>query len=320
MSGAVPGGPKATILVIEDEDDIARLVGIDLAHAGYECERASSGEEGVERARELRPDLVVLDLMLPGIDGAEVCRRLRADTRTAATSIIMLTARTQSADRIAGLAAGADDYVDKPFDPEELVARVGAALRRASSLRGTSPLTGLPGNFEIQARLEERISAGEPFALLHADLDTFKAYNDHYGFVRGDAAIVFTARIIEEAVLGAGVDGAFLGHVGGDDFAIVCPPEAAVPLAEAVIASFDRAVPALYDEADRQRRSIQVTDRRGWVHTHPFLTLSIGIATTRVRPLGSSTEAAAVASEVKELAKAEPGSTWRMDRRRATGS
>ena len=312
----VPGGEQGTILIVEDEDDIARLVELGLTDAGYTCHRVGSGEDAVEKARQLRPDLVVLDLMLPGIDGVEVCRRLRGDARTAGTGIIMLTARTLSADRLAGLAAGADDYVDKPFDPEELVARVHAALRRANSLRGTSPLTGLPGNFEIHARIDDRIAAGEPFAVLHTDLDAFKAYNDHYGFVRGDAAIVFTARIIEEAVLDVDVAGSFLGHIGGDDFAIVCTPEAAVPLAEAIVASFDQAVAELYDEADRQRRCIQVTDRRGWVHTHPFLTLSIGIATTAVRPLPSSTEAAAVASEVKELAKSEPGSTYRVDRRR----
>ena len=306
----------ASVLIVEDDDDIARLVELALAGAGLSCTRVTTGEEAVDRARALRPDLVVLDLMLPGIDGVEVCRRLRADSRTAGVGIIMLTARTLRADRLAALGAGADDYIDKPFDPEELVARVEAALRRARSLRGASPLTGLPGNFEIQARLDERIADGRPFALLHADLDAFKAYNDHYGFVRGDAAIVFTARLIEEAVLSVGVEDTFLGHIGGDDFAVVAPPESAVEVAEAIIETFDRSVAALYDEQDRERRSIQVTDRRGWVHTHPFLTLSIGIASTSVRPLLSSTEAAAVASEVKELAKVEPGSTWRIDRRR----
>jgi diguanylate cyclase (GGDEF)-like protein len=302
---AVPGQDQATILIVEDEDDIARLIEMGLSEAGYAVHRVATGEDAVERARQLRPDLIVLDVNLPGIDGVEVTRQLRGDTRTAGCGIIMLTARTLSADRLAGLAAGADDYVDKPFDPEELTARVHAALRRAKTLRGVSPLTGLPGNFEIQARIEERIEVGEPFAVLHADLDTFKAYNDHYGFVRGDAAIVFTARIVEEAVLAAEEPGTFLGHIGGDDFAIVCPAAAAVPLCEAIIGSFDEAVPALYDEEDRQRRFIQVTDRRGWVHTHPFLTMSIGVASTSVRPLPSSTEAAA-------------GSTYRIDRRRVT--
>lgn len=306
----------ASILIVEDEDDIARLVELAVTDAGHHCVRVMTGEDAMDQARALRPDLVVLDLMLPGTDGVEVCRRLRADSRTAGVGIIMLTARTLRADRLAGLAAGADDYVDKPFDPEELLARVEAALRRARSLRGASPLTGLPGNFEIQARLDDRIAAGRPFALLHADLDAFKAYNDHYGFVRGDAAIVFTARLIEEAVLSVGADESFLGHIGGDDFAVVAPTGSAIELAEAIIETFDRSVAALYDEADRERRSIQVTDRRGWVHTHPFLTVSVGIASTAVRPLPSSTEAAAVASEVKELAKAEPGSTWRIDRRR----
>ena len=305
-----------TILVVDDEEDIANLVAMNLADEGYETHTAHRGDDAMDLALKLRPDLIVLDLMLPGVDGVEVCRQLRQDPRTTTTSIIMLTARNLPADRIAGLEAGADDYVDKPFDVDELLARVTGRLRRARQLRQTSPLTGLPGNFEIEHRLEMLIADSANFALLHADLDNFKAYNDHYGFLRGDRAIVLTARVIGWAVADHGQNDAFVGHIGGDDFAIVCSTDAARPIADAIVSSFDEQVGNLYDADDRERGYIEVADRTGVVNSCPFLTISIGIASTEVRPIESPAEAAAIAVEMKRFAKSAGGSIWAMDRRR----
>ena len=305
-----------TILVVDDEVDIARLVAMNLADEGYETHMAHRGDDAMDLALRLRPDLIVLDLMLPGVDGVEVCRQLRKDPRTTTTSIIMLTARTLPRDRIAGLEAGADDYVDKPFDVDELLARVTGRLRRARQLRQTSPLTGLPGNFEIENRLEVLIADKADFALLHADLDSFKAYNDHYGFLRGDRAIVLTARVIGWAVADHGTTECFVGHIGGDDFAVVCPPDAARPIADAVVRTFDEQVPHLYDEDDRERGYIETADRAGNSVRHPFLSISIGIASTEMHPFDSPAEAAAIAVEMKRFAKQAAGSVWAMDRRK----
>ena len=307
---------RESILIVEDEEDIALLVAINLEAEGYECHTVGRGDDAVELAPKLRPDLILLDLMLPGLDGVEVCRRLRQDPRTAPVGIIMLTARSSPADRIAGLEAGADDYVDKPFHVDELLARVHTSLRRARQLRATSPLTGLPGNFEIESRLDAMIAAGEPFALLHADLDAFKAYNDRYGFVRGDRAIVHTARVITQAALQVGDSDTFVGHIGGDDFAVLVRPDLAPALAERIIQAFDATSADLYDPADRAAGSIELVDRTGTTHRRPFVTISIGVASSEVRPFASSTEAAAVAAELKRFAKAETGSAWRIDRRR----
>lgn len=305
-----------TILVVDDEVDIANLVAMNLSDEGYETHLAHSGDQALDLALKLRPDLVVLDLMLPGVDGVEVCRQLRKDPRTTATSIIMLTARNLPADRITGLEAGADDYVDKPFDVDELLARVQGRLRRARQLRQTSPLTGLPGNFEIEHRLEMLIADGEPFALLHADLDGFKAYNDHYGFLRGDRAIVLTARVVGWAVADHGSPRCFVGHIGGDDFAVVCQPDLARNIADAIVRTFDEQVANLYDPDDRERGYIEVADRNGVVTRSPFLTISLGIASTAIRPITSPAEAAAIAVEMKRFAKSAGGSIWAMDRRR----
>lgn len=307
---------RESILIVEDEDDIARLLEMNLELEGYECRIASRGDDALDLALQHRPDLVLLDLMLPGVDGVEVCRQLRKDPRTAAVGIIMLTARNLPSDRVAGLEAGADDYVDKPFDIDELVARVHTSLRRARQLRATSPLTGLPGNFEIESRLDDKIADGAPFALLHVDLDGFKAYNDCYGFLRGDRAIVQTARVIQASVEEVGGSGSFVGHVGGDDFIVVCDVDRAEDLSRAIVERFDAQVDSLYDPDDRERGFIELVDRTGAPHRHAFVSVSIGVASTDVRTFTSSTEAAAVAVELKRYAKAAHGSAWRIDRRR----
>jgi diguanylate cyclase (GGDEF)-like protein len=305
------------ILIVEDEEDITRLLSLDLEAEGYEVRSVARGDDAVQMAIELRPDLVILDLMLPGVDGVEVCRRLRKDPRTSTVGVIMLTARNLPADRVAGLEAGADDYVDKPFDLDELNARVRTSLRRARQLRATSPLTGLPGNFEIERGIVERLATGQPFALLHIDLDDFKAYNDHYGFLRGDRAIYLTSELIGGAVADFDDAETFVGHIGGDDFAVLCPPGIAEHLAAEIVRRFDEHVALLYDPDDRERGHIAVLDSAGRAHAHTFLTISIGIASTAIRDFGSPAEVAATAVEMKRYAKGAPGSVWRIDRRQS---
>src|SRR5881409_2539323 len=184
-----PADVPETILVVDDDPDIARFVEVNLRSAGYDVAVAGDGEEALDKASEIRPDLVLLDVMMPRIDGFEVAQRLRRSPQTANTSIIMLTAKALSADKVTGLQSGADDYIIKPFDPVELLARVKGTLRRAREMRALSPLTGLPGNIRVQEEIRRRVTEEQPFALLYADLDHFKAYNDNYGFVRGDRAI-----------------------------------------------------------------------------------------------------------------------------------
>ncbi len=304
-----------SVLVVDDDPFISRLLEIELKAAGYDVRVAGDGKGALELAQERCPDLVLADVMMPNMDGFELARRLRQDPRTASVSIIMLTARGLSADKLEGFAIGADDYVVKPFDTPELLARIRRVLRRAREMRAQSPLTGLPGNVRIEEEIEARVQAGQDFAILYADLDHFKAYNDHYGFVRGDQAIQRTARLIEDAAREIEEGDVFVGHVGGDDFVVLTSPTFAERTAQRIVERFDDESVDLYDEADRARGYVEVTSRRGEPQRFPLLSISIGVASTAQRSFAHYAEAAAAATEMKAFTKHTPGSSYDIDRR-----
>ena len=304
-----------TVLVVDDDPDIARFIEVNLRTHGFDVHMASDGVEALDRATELRPDLVLVDVMMPRMDGFQVVDRLRSDPRTANTSIIMLTAKALTADKVLGITAGADDYIIKPFDPIELVARVKGALRRAREMRAISPLTGLPGNARIQDEIEVRIESGEPFALLYTDLDHFKAFNDHYGFLRGDDALRAVAHGIQDLALELGGSRVFVGHLGGDDFVLIAPLEMAEDLCEAMIERCAEIIGGLYDPEDREHGYIEVQNRQGRLERFPLLSVSIGVASTERRSFTHPGELVSVATELKEFAKRTPGSIYLFDRR-----
>jgi diguanylate cyclase (GGDEF)-like protein len=303
------------ILVVDDDPDILQFVRLNLELDGFDVDLAGGGREALEMAAAAPPDLMLLDVMMPEIDGLTVLRRLRSDPGTANIPVIVLTARSLAEDRVKGLDLGADDYITKPFDLEELIARVRTVLRRSQQMRDLSPLTGLPGNFRITAKLEEYIDSGELVAVVHADLDNFKAFNDHYGFMRGDSVIKFTARTLLAAAEAVKDPIGFVGHVGGDDFVAVVTAENMKPFCDEVVTRFDDGILDHYDTVDALQGYIEVTDRRGERHAFPICSLSMGVATSEKKRLASEWEASSVASEMKEVAKRTPGTNYQVDRR-----
>jgi diguanylate cyclase (GGDEF)-like protein len=263
------------------------------------------------------PDLILADVMMPRMDGFELTRHLRDDPRTEGVSIIMVTARGLAADKLTGLTAGADDYIVKPFENDELLARIATTLRRATYMRAQSPLTGLPGNVRIEQEIQSRIDRGEAFALLYLDLDNFKAYSDRYGFMKGDDALRATGLLIRDAAKEVAGMSTFVGHIGGDDYVVVCVPEAAEAVATEVIRRFEDLAPALYSPEDRARGFVESEDRQGAIRRFPLLSISIGIASTASRPFAHRAQAIEVATELKAYAKKTAGSCYAVDRRRS---
>jgi diguanylate cyclase (GGDEF)-like protein len=306
------------ILIADDDPDVASAVEVNLQLEGYEVHRGHDGIEALEQARKLQPDLILLDVVMPGLDGFEVCRQLRADPRTMNSAVILLTAKSVASDKVHGLTAGADDYIVKPFEPAELVARVRSVLRRANQMRDLSPLTRLPGNFRIAGELERLVAQpNAEFAVVYADLNEFKSFNDHYGFLRGDEVIKFTAKVLTEALAANPSEPSFAGHVGGDDFVLIVHPDVAEPISKAIIEGFDSGIAALYDSDDRERGTIRVTDRRGEVHEYAIVSIAVGVAQTTNRPIRTQWEASAIATEMKSHAKRLRRSAYEIDRREA---
>lgn len=308
---AAPGIEE--ILVVDDSPTMARLLEMGLTNAGLSVRIANDGRVGLQMALERCPDLVLADMMMPGLNGVELTQQLRDDPRTASCTIILVTAINDAAAKIEGFDAGADDYIVKPFDIAELLARVKGALRRAKVLRAQSPLTRLPGNVRIQEEIEVRVRRQTHFSLLYVDLDNFKAYNDKYGFLQGDRVIQMTARVLQDVAIELGGSEAFVGHVGGDDFVVIGELGQEQDLAEAVIARFDQAIPAVYDEIDRSQGYIETLNRRGELQRFPLVGVSIGIATTERRTYSHYAEAVTVATEMKTFTKKTAGSSWAVD-------
>jgi phosphate regulon transcriptional regulator PhoB len=169
------------VLVVEDEPDIRRLVVLHLERDGFRCRTATTGSDALREVKAAIPDLVVLDLMLPEVDGLEVCRRLRRDTSTAAIPIIMLTAKSDEVDRIVGLEVGADDYVGKPFSPKELVARVRAVLRRSHP--DPSPPVLTVGPITLDAARHAVSLNGQAIVLTPKEFDLLQALLEAAGRV-----------------------------------------------------------------------------------------------------------------------------------------
>ncbi len=308
--------PTPLVLVVDDDPDIRTVVTTVLRADGLRCETASDGASAVERALALRPQLVLLDLTLPVLTGDDVFARLRADLRTRYIPIVFLTAAASRTAKIDHLLAGGDDYVTKPFDLDELSARVQATLRRARTLGGLNPLSGLPGNAAIHEAMAARLQRGETFACIYLDIDSFKAFNDHYGFTRGDTLIVSLADSIFDAVSAARSD-VFLGHIGGDDFVVLCGPNDAESLAADVVQRFEVGARRLHDDADVRAGGYQTQDRRGVRTTLPLASVSAGITVGAPDRSPSAAAVAQAAAEMKTLAKARGGGQVAVDRRRA---
>lgn len=306
---------QALILVADDEDTQLALLREALESFSYEVQTARDGVEALARIEERAPDLIVLDVKMPQMDGYAVCERVKSDVVLRHIPVLMLTAQTGTQAKVKGLEYGADDYLTKPFEFEELNARIRSLLRRARQDLEANPLTRLPGNITIEKEIRHRLDAQAPLAVLYADLNSFKAYNDVYGFVKGDEVIRETARVLRRI---AEPDGAFIGHIGGDDFIVLTTPEHAEPLSSKILQAFDASAPGFYTPEDRARGFITTKDRRGAETRYPLLSMAIGIVTNQYRKHLSYGQVSAIGSEMKRYAKEhrDQGSFYAVDRRK----
>lgn len=315
---AEPNVPRERVLVVEDEPNIREIINFNLENWGFEVIQAEDGETALAMAEEYSPDLILLDLMLPKMDGIEVCRRLKSGFWTSRIPVIMLTAKKEVKDKVRGMEVGADDYITKPFSREELEARVKMVLSRTRSQRDRNPLTSLPGQIAVQGHVERLLADNIPFALLYLDLDNFKGYNDYYGHSRGDEVIKLLADVIVGAVAQRGSRGDYVGHIGGDDYTVVCAPEAAKEISDDIVAEFEIKVTSLFAPEDVARGYFVIVDRQGKTTKQPCrIHITIAAVPNDDKQYSSYVAMVDIATELKKFGKTREGSVVVFDRRRA---
>lgn len=253
---------KGRILVVEDDPDIGRMLREFFKSQGFEIAVTTKGREALSLTRHSLPHLIVLDIMLPDMDGYEICRQLRSSSRTGHIPILFLTQRDERRDRIAGLELGADDYITKPFDIEELCLRVQNAMTRAERERLTDPQTGLPGSRQIEIRLRE-ILPRKGWSILNCRLMHFDAYRAAYGDSAGNDFLRFAADQIIQTVDDLGAPDDFIGYPGGDSFIILTDESRAAAIEAQLKHRLAEAAPKKYSYVDQQRGYVLIRDGSG---------------------------------------------------------
>jgi DNA-binding response OmpR family regulator len=245
---------KSKILVVEDDLDVAEMLNAYFRVQGYEVFTVNWGEDGVRACQTVNPDLVVLDIRLPDIDGYEVARRLRTDRRTQDVPIIFLTEKRDRADRLHGLELGADDYITKPFDVQELRLRVRNALRRASQGSLNNPVSGLPDGALVDEKLSEMLQMGG-WSLLLVSIINLDVFRDAYGFVASDDVLRAISLMVHNAMREVGDADDFVGHLTPTDFVLMVSPANLTALQERVRTRLEQSLDYFYPIKDRDQVS-----------------------------------------------------------------
>ena len=291
---------KGRILVVEDDFDISNMLRIYFSGQGFEVSVAPRGGDALAMTRQSLPHLIVLDIMLPDMDGYTVCKQLRTTTRTSHIPIIFLTQRDERSDKIAGLELGADDYITKPFDIEELKLRVVNAISRQERESQTDPRTGLPSGRLIEEHLR-RIIRTQGWALLDCRLLHFERFKDVYGFIAGDEVLRFTSIVLGEVVDTAGTLNDFIGHPGGDNFIVITTAAAGPKIRDLLKTRFNAEILSHYNFMDRERGYIIAKGHEGHEVQVPLMKMSAGLITSETRAFSDIREITELAAEARRL-------------------
>jgi PleD family two-component response regulator len=287
--GAIPAEQisptRGRIAVIEDDESTRYFLVQALRAQGYDVKGIEDGASAPPLLRLHRPDIVLLDVTLPGWNGFDVCRQIRRDPLVCEATVILLTGRASAEDRMAGWSAGADDYLIKPCEIPELLARVAAHLRHRESPQEQwlNPVTRLPAPAALDAELVARARRGESFAACFADIQHFKSYNDRYGYLAGNTFLIAVADLLRGIALDLNAqareagqsEASLVGHLGSDDFLLITSPEQALTAASLMVQHFSELAPTLYRELDRERGWVPGVDRSGREQQFPLVTLTV---------------------------------------------
>ena len=262
------------------------------------------------------PDMIIIDEDTIDIDIVELCKNIRKNEDNSITPIVVISSNWEKEHRIKILEQSIEYFIIKPVDQEYLYFTIKNILKLLQNNRRISPLTGLPGNVQIQAEMKKRLLNKERFAMFYFDLDNFKAYNDTYGFANGDEIIKFTARTIVDNIHNIGMDNSFIGHIGGDDFVAITGAADYEKICRDIISDFDTYVLGYYNDEDVEKGYIEVANRRGIIEQFPLTSISIGVVEVTPGRFKNTLEIGEVGAQVKHQAKSVMGSTYIVNRRK----
>jgi len=271
--------------------------------------------EEIDIALKNIPFLIIINEDAIDRDVLDVCRKIRNDEDNKITPIIVVSSNTDKLHRLKVLEESVEYYIKKPVDATYLYHTIKNLNRLLNINRRISALTGLPGNVQIHAELKKRIANKGEFSVLYLDLDNFKAYNDVYGFLRGDEIIDFTAQTILKCIHQYFPEGSFVGHIGGDDFVAIIPTIEVENVCQSIIATFDKDVVRFFTDDDLDRGYIEVANRKGIIEQFPLTSISIGIVIGEKGRFSNILEIGEIGAQVKHVAKSIMGSSYAIDRR-----
>jgi len=305
---------KEVYIIDDDETSLVVFKALFKEDADYKFISVKS--EQIDVALNNIPSLIIINEDAIERDVVELCKQIRRNEDNTITPVIVVSSKIDRQHRLEILKESVEYYIKKPVDEEYLYYTIKNLGRLLSINRTISPLTGLPGNVQIHAELKKRLTKKEEFAVLYIDLDNFKAYNDIYGFLKGDQIIQFTADTILSGIHTHFTDGTFVGHIGGDDFIAITPYENIENLCQTMIATFDKGVKRFFTEADQEKGYIEVENRKGIIEQFQLTSVSIGVVVAEKGRFANILEIGEVSTQVKHLAKSIPGSSYAIDRRK----
>lgn len=303
------------IYIIDDNKDLTKTI-TSLFHDEKEYKFKNVPTEKIDIALKNIPSLIIINE--DGIDRniIELCKQIRQDEDNNITPIVVLGQSSNKEHRLSILKSSVEYYIVKPVDEDYLYYTIKNLVRLMYMNRRVSPLTGLPGNVQIQTEMKKRLLKKESFSILYLDLDNFKSYNDLYGFTKGDEIIKFTARTISKNIHNSEIEDCFIGHIGGDDFIAIVPNSDCEEICKNIVKEFDENVTQFFTKEDAQRGYLEVANRRGIIEQFPLTSISIGVVVVDVGRFKNILEIGEVAAQVKHIAKTTVGSTYIIDRRK----
>ena len=302
-------------IYIIDDDESSLPIFKELFKADQEFKFIGVKTEQIDIALKNIPFLIIINEDAIDRNVVELCKKIRTDEDNKITPIIVVSSNADRNHRLEVLKESVEYYIKKPVDTDYLYYTVKNLNRLLNINRRISALTGLPGQVQIHAELKKRISKKQEFSVLYLDIDNFKAYNDVYGFLKGDEIIEFTAQTILRCIHQLFLDDSFVGHIGGDDFIAIVPSIEVDEICQSIIATFDKDVVRFFNEEDLERGYIEVANRKGIMEQFALTSISIGVVIAEKGRFSNILEIGEVGAQVKHMAKSIMGSSYAIDRR-----